>query len=419
MTDVRNILEHLVSIPSPYPFEEPLVRWVTNYLTELGFSVELVPTEGRHNIVATKGSGSSPLLLFGHLDTVPIQGVEEHNPHSSDGHRTVGAQAESLGWHSHPFVPTIVGDRLVGSGAYDMKAGVAAILAVIGCLPDSWYQQNQLKVALTVGEEHLSQGMYALVQSGLLKDVVACVSTEILDTADRVEGEEPGVETILLGRRGRVAIEAKVYGKASHAASPSQGVNAVEEACRIVSHVMQSAMEGPLPLRTHPVLPQATLTPLSILAGTSSLSIPNLCTVVFDRHLVPPESPERVVEELRQCLLSIQPPVRFEIQLQHRPVPYLMPFVTSPDSELVRLAAKAVEEVAGASHFSGGNSVADENLLASTNYDPPLRHATPTIIMGCRGGNFHQENEWVDLGSLGSLVRALTRFCMIWGEEHS
>jgi len=78
LPSVKEILHHLVEIPSPYPFENKIANWVSNFLEKHNFRVHKVPVEDRFCIVGERGKGNA-LLLFGHLDTVPIQGVEDEN----------------------------------------------------------------------------------------------------------------------------------------------------------------------------------------------------------------------------------------------------------------------------------------------------------------------------------------------------
>ena len=67
-------------------------------------------TAGRPSVVVrSRGvGGGRTLLLYGHTDTVSLDGVVE------------------------PLVPRIDGDRFYGRGAYDMKAGLAAALVACG-----------------------------------------------------------------------------------------------------------------------------------------------------------------------------------------------------------------------------------------------------------------------------------------------
>ncbi|MCW2757584.1 MAG: ArgE/DapE family deacylase, partial [Nocardioidaceae bacterium] len=74
-----------------------------------------VEREAAYGLVGTTGSGTPALVLQGHLDVVP--------PGDPDA------------WGmTHPFSAEIREGRLFGRGACDMKAGVAANLAVVETL---------------------------------------------------------------------------------------------------------------------------------------------------------------------------------------------------------------------------------------------------------------------------------------------
>jgi len=216
---VKEILHQLVQIPSPYPFENKIANWVLSFLEKYKFRVHKVPVEDRFCIVGERGSGNT-LLLFGHLDTVPIQGVENENPHIEVNRQNIIEHALKLGWSQDPFTPLIKDGKMYGNGAIDMKAGVASILATAISLPDEWFNNRKLKLAFSIDEEFVDKGMYQLLQTNLLRDVQGCICPEIADISEVVELEEtPDVGTILLGRRGRIAIEVLIKGKAAHAAT--------------------------------------------------------------------------------------------------------------------------------------------------------------------------------------------------------
>ncbi|UYP46120.1 Succinyl-diaminopimelate desuccinylase [Candidatus Lokiarchaeum ossiferum] len=411
---VENILHELVKIPSPYPFENQIVEWIANFIKERSFTIHKIPVEDRFCLVAKRGSGKS-LLLFGHLDTVPIQGVEDETPHQPEGRNKIAEHAKTLGWFQDPFIPLIKKGRMYGNGAVDMKAGVASILATAISLPEEWFKTNELILAFSVDEEFVDKGMYQLLQTDLIRHAKGCICPEIADISEVVEmGETPDVGTILLGRRGRIAIEVLVKGKAAHAATPKAGINAIELATTMINHVMKSVESGELPLGKHEILPEASITPLKIHAGTSSLSVPDSCLVEFDRHLVPPETPESVLKQMEECIKQVLKPSEFEIRKTNRPTPFLLPFVTSKDSDIAKVTISTLESLGYTVKISGGNSVADENMLSSSDYKHPILHAIPTIVLGCKGGNYHKENEWVDLRSLEKHYQALLKICENW-----
>ena len=77
-----------------------------------------VPFPGRPNVTGTRkgvGGGRS-LIVQGHIDVVSPEPV--------------------AAWSYDPWQPTIVGDRLYGRGAYDMKSGDALNLMLPRLLRD-------------------------------------------------------------------------------------------------------------------------------------------------------------------------------------------------------------------------------------------------------------------------------------------
>ena len=77
-------------------------------LEQVGFSVEPMRFDEVDNFWAIRGT-SGPLLVFaGHTDVVP--------------------PGDDTRWDSDPFAATVDGNDLVGRGAADMKASLAAML---------------------------------------------------------------------------------------------------------------------------------------------------------------------------------------------------------------------------------------------------------------------------------------------------
>ena len=114
MSEITNLLQQLVAINSINPDlvadgagEGEIARFVANWLTRAGLEVEIdEPRPGRPNVIGiARGTGGGrSLMLNAHMDTVGVAGMER--PHQA----------------------SIVGNRLYGRGAYDMKAGLAAIM---------------------------------------------------------------------------------------------------------------------------------------------------------------------------------------------------------------------------------------------------------------------------------------------------
>jgi len=357
--EAADLTARLVSIRS-YPGEEGEVqRAVAGWLEANGLPYRLQPTEGdRPNIIVAIENGAGPtLLLNGHVDTV--------------------LRAE--GWSSDPWTPRRDGDRLYGLGACDMKSGVAAALLAIRALarrPDSW--RGRLLFTSVVDEEAYSIGARALL--GELDGIDACIVTE-------ASFEQPA-----LGSVGKILIRAEVTGKAAHATWPEQGINAAIEAARFVA-----ALPG-VTLGRHPRL-RASQTVLSFHSGSVQyvVTLPERATVLVNRHTVPGEDTDVILEQLREVVAGLHSPATFDFQVDP---PYYPPWETSPEHPLVATFREAYAQETGHEPAFGYTGFGDANLFAG-------ELGIPTVQFGPHGGNFHQADEWVDIPSIAATARIL------------
>ena len=109
-TDLVALLEQLVSRESPS--DDParvgeLSRWISGRLVAAGIPAECVPCEGRGDALLARAETAGGTLLLGHLDTV----------------WPAGTLAE------RPF--RVEGGVATGPGVFDMKGGLAVVLAVL------------------------------------------------------------------------------------------------------------------------------------------------------------------------------------------------------------------------------------------------------------------------------------------------
>ena len=348
-----------------YPGEEGEVqRAVAAWLEANGLRAELQPTEGdRPNVLARVENGPGPtLLLNGHVDTV----------------------LAVRGWSCDPWQGRREGDRFYGLGACDMKSGVAAALLATRALArrrDLW--RGGVIFTSVVDEEAYSIGARALVALGLRAD--ACVVTE------------SSFERPALGSVGKVLVRGDVTGKAAHATWPEEGVNAAVEAARLVTR-----LDG-LPLGHHPRL-TASQCVLSLQSGNDQyvITVPERARFTLNRHIVPGETGEGVLAELRALADSLGSPARFDFAIDP---PYYPPWEIAPDHPLVRQFAGAYEVELGRPPEFGYQGFGDANLFAAD-------LGIPTIQFGPHGAGFHQADEWVDLPSIGATVRVLLRLAL-------
>ena len=151
------------------------------------------PGHARDLLARVQGEGSGRVLLLGHVDTV-VAGCA-HLPLSRDG------------------------DVWQGSGAVDMKGGVALALALARSLeqrPDAF---AELGVLLVVDEEWRSEP-FAHVQRFSGYDACLCFEAG--------ERTPTGAEGVVVRRKAAGTLRVSAHGRAAHAgSSPDAGTNAL------------------------------------------------------------------------------------------------------------------------------------------------------------------------------------------------
>jgi acetylornithine deacetylase len=144
----------------------------------------------------TRGEDTPGLILQGHLDVVPA-----------------GDPETWLG--SDPFSAEIRDGALYGRGAADMKAGVAANLAVLRTLSTSGVTlERPLAVHAVVGEEDGGLGAFATLRRGHRGE--AAVITE------------PTSARIVTATAGALTFRIEVAGRSAHGSMRREGVSAIE-----------------------------------------------------------------------------------------------------------------------------------------------------------------------------------------------
>ncbi|MGA7671422.1 MAG: M20/M25/M40 family metallo-hydrolase [Nitrolancea sp.] len=356
--EAAQLTAHLVSFRS-YPGQEGDVqRAVAAWLNENGMSAELLPIEDdRPNVVATIQNGDGPtLLLNGHVDTV------------------LAAQ----GWSCDPWQGRRDGDRFYGLGACDMKSGVAAGMLVTRTLNqhrDKW--SGTLIFTSVVDEEAYSIGAQALVKAGIQADACVCL--------------ESAFEHPVLGAVGKVLVRTDITGKAAHGSWPQAGINAAVEGAKLVARL------DDLPLGKHPRL-TATQCVLAFNSGSDQyvITVPEKARFTINRHIVPGETGETVLAEMRRLADELDSPAQFEFAIDP---PYYPPWEISPDHQLVQTFARAYQDETGRKPDYGYSlGVADANYFAAD-------LGIPTVHFGPHGSEFHQANEWVDVPSIAATAR--------------
>jgi acetylornithine deacetylase len=389
MTTTTDLLAQLVAIDSRNPQldahgpgEAAIAAAVAAYLRAAGLDVALIePAPGRPSVIARlplhssgfRGAGGGPaLLLNAHLDTVGF-----------------GAMAA-------PLVPRIEAGRLYGRGAYDMKGGLAVVLAATMQLAHGQPLRGDLIVTAVADEEHASLGTEAAI--AYLRDMGVRVDAAVVT--------EPTDLQLCVAHKGFAWASITTHGRAAHGSRRADGIDAIAHMGRVLAALERldaQLQERPI----HPLLGHGSLH-ASLIGGGSELSTyPARCRLDLERRTLPGETAESIAAELEAILheLSVQDP-RFSATAEltlFRP-----PLETSVDEPIVAALAQAGQQITGqVVPITGATFWMDSALLGAA--------GIPTAIFGPRGAGLHADVEWVDLASVQAcadvLVATARSFC--------
>jgi acetylornithine deacetylase len=175
---------------------------------------------------------------------------------------------------------------------------------------------------------------------------------------------------------------------------------------RIIAALEQFDQEQ-LRKRVHPLVGPASQH-CSLIQGGSGLSTyAEKCTLSFERRSIPGETPEQILEELRQVVHGCGESAEIKCLLE-RP-----PMICSRDERVACCVREAAEAAMNRPPEEGGVGYwMDAAVFAAA--------GIPTVNFGPGGAGAHEAVEWVDLDSVVTcakvLVEAALRFT---GSERS
>jgi acetylornithine deacetylase/succinyl-diaminopimelate desuccinylase family protein len=267
LDEVVKLTAEMIRRPSVSGEEKSVVELLANFLSDHGLPVELdEAAPDRPNLTCLWGADEGPtLLLTGHSDTVPI----------------------GNGWSRDPFGGEIDNGRLYGRGSCDMKAGLAGMaLAMVALKRRMARPQGRVLFAACVDEEETGIGTKAAIKAGL--------------KADWAVIGEPTELQVIRAAKGNCYFEVEVSGRAAHAGSPERGANAIYGATRAIAAV--EAHHAELQQRRHPLLGSPSCSVGTIKGGMTISAVPDSCSFMIDRRLLPDETGEGALAELSRAL---------------------------------------------------------------------------------------------------------------------
>jgi acetylornithine deacetylase len=368
MSDVAELVAQLVAIDSVNPDlvpggagEQEIANFVAGWLDRAGLEVTLdEPVPGRPNVIAVaRGTGGGrSLMLNGHLDTVGVAGMQD------------------------PHAPKIVGNRLYGRGAFDMKGGLAAIL-LAGAAAAQDRLRGDVVVTAVIDEENASLGTQSVVKRWHADAAVITEATGL---------------DLCVAHKGFVWLDVEVTGEAAHGSRPDLGIDAIVKMGRVLVELdrLQRKLQSSA---GHPVLGSGSVHASLISGGQELSSYPARCMLSIERRTVPSETPESVKAEIQgiiEQLAADDPQFRASVT---RGVARES-FAISEDAPIVQALRQEITAVRGsAPAVIGVPWWMDSALLA---------HAgMPTVIFGPGGEGAHATVEWVSLDEVEQCAVAL------------
>lgn len=365
-TDPVDLLASLVSIASVNPGLVPgaegegaIADFCAGWLDARGVEVHRLESRpGRPSIVGiARGTGGGrSIMLNGHYDTVTLAGYD-----------------------GDPLDPRIEDGKLFGRGAFDMKGGLAAAMAVTARAA-ALELRGDVLVACVADEEHSSRGT---------EEVLAHF------TADAGIVAEPSHLELALVHKGFAWFDIVIEGRAAHGSRSDLGIDAIARA----GHFLIAIEDWGARLRQgrhHPVLGPGTVHASTIRGGEEASSYPAECRITIERRTIPGETGDTVEAELVAILdrlTATVPDFRYRLERGlERP-----PFEADRDHPIVSTVARNATAILVRPPAVRGEPFWTDCALMQA-------AGIPVLMFGADGGGAHAATEWTMIES----VRALT-----------
>ncbi|MEZ5307943.1 MAG: M20/M25/M40 family metallo-hydrolase [Pyrinomonadaceae bacterium] len=199
MIDTFDLTKRLMEIPSVSGNEGEVGNYLAEFLSGLGYEVELQEVEpGRRNLLA-RVSESASVFYSTHLDTVP------------------------------PFIaPTEDDEKIYGRGACDAKGIIASQISATERLRQQG--ENRIGLLYTVDEEEGGMGARAANEHPWASNCKFLINGEPTDN------------DLAIGSKGSLRMLLKANGKAAHSAYPEMGDSAIEKLLAVLNDILAAEL---------------------------------------------------------------------------------------------------------------------------------------------------------------------------------
>lgn len=339
-----------------------------------------VPFAGRPNVAGVRpgAGGGRSLILNGHVDVVSPEPVSA--------------------WSHDPWGAEIVGNRLYGRGALDMKSGVAINLFLPRLLHDLGIQlQGDLTIQSVIEEE--------------------CTGNGALDVSRRFRADaalvtEPTGGSFTQAHVGVLWFRIAIKGESAHAAVAWKGVNAISKAVPVIQEL--EALDRKLNETVHPLF-EGVQHPINlnigvIQGGDWPSTVPGACELRCRLSFYPGQTVAQMRDEVEAAVARAAE--SDEWLREHPPVVSYDGFrsggsVVSMDEPSVRLLEAWHQRVTGTDLVP--RSGTGTNDMRYFNFA-----GIPAGCYGAGGQNMHAADEWLDIDTLVPTAKVVSAFLLDW-----
>ncbi|MCB9771225.1 MAG: ArgE/DapE family deacylase [Candidatus Omnitrophica bacterium] len=346
--------------------ELALADFIEKDMRSLGIDVKIHTfAKNRPNIIATlKGKGphaaKDSVLLTPHFDTVPI----------------------GSGWKFDPLGGQIKGGKIYGRGASDDKGNLACCMEVMRSLvEDKVILKRDIIMAATVDEETGSKaGIIPLLDKKILKPGYGLI----------VDSDE--FYTIIC-QKGLLHTRVQIFGKKAHGAYNWRGVNAIEQA----SKVIQLLKAHQFKYKKHAILHPPTMNIGTIRGGDKVNMVADFCEFSLDTRFLPGMKSSDVVAEIKSIVRKVTP--KFKIIIDDLQQPYEI----APNHPFVRTYVDTAKKMKIHAEVKGS-----EGATVITFFK---KHGIPAFATGYGArGTAHTTDEYAKVNTLIKGAKLMERF---------
>ncbi len=380
--DERAALELVAELAASRGLESALIEHdLAALASRPGYPGSAVPRRQLFGLsVALPGAdpGAPRLCLNGHVDVVP---------------------PGPLPWERDPWSGTVEGGRVYGRGSVDMKGGLVAALHALGAARAAAGRlPGDVVLQAVASEEDGGQGTFAALEQDA--DFAACLIPE------------PTGLDVVCAHAGSVQFEGVVRGRSAHAALRREGLSALDRYLPLHQALAEHERRLNADVR-HPLMRELEL-PYPIVVGR--LEAGRWASQVPDELRFQGRVGVRMEETVEEACAALQALLERTLDREGPPLELrwlgrFRPTETAPSHPLVVLARQAMsEELGRPARVTGVPWGADMQHFGA--------RGIPCVMLGPSGiGRAHAVDEWVDVGELMIVARAIVRvLARFWGE---